>query len=70
MKTPFLQPYQPMSREDEAELIRRGQSGDVQARNAVIMSTSILAWNIALKWNRRVSTLAEDSYMVAMTMLT
>ena len=22
-KTPFLQPYQPMSREDEAELIRR-----------------------------------------------
>lgn len=70
MKTPFLQPYQPMSREDEAELIRRGQSGDVQARNAVIMSTSILAWNIALKWNRRVSTLAEESYMVAMTMLT
>lgn len=47
MKTPFLQPYQPMSREDEAELIRRGQAGDQSARNAIIMNTSVMAWNIA-----------------------
>jgi RNA polymerase sigma factor (sigma-70 family) len=69
MSEDFVKPYVPMDRAVERALIARGQAGDVEARNEVIMNTSLLAWKASMRWNKNRPSMAADSYSLAMQRL-
>lgn len=69
MSEDFVKPYVPMDRAVERALIARGQAGDIEARNEVIMNASLLAWRAALRWNKNIPAKSQDSYSLAMQRL-
>lgn len=54
--------YTPLSREEEYDLVLRGQAGDVDARNKVVMGVASMAWGAAYKHSGRNMDRANDMF--------
>lgn len=57
-----LDKFEPLGKEEEEELVRRGQAGDDEARNKVVMGAARMAWGVAWKYSSRNSERAHELF--------
>lgn len=57
-----LDQFRQLDREEEKELVLRGQAGDVEARNTVVMGVSKMAWGMAWKHSGRNHSRAHELF--------